>query len=149
MENFESAAIQYYLIAKDDTIIGVGTLFLKWNDKYHQYMYCDLDDVECVQDNITGELYRDRWFRAEKPGADPVQSAEVEMIDAIRYDELYEQLNDGEIIQVIEEPENIIEEPAEEPAVDAEPERKMTIQEMRDKIEELEALLRTYIDSER
>lgn len=129
--------MNYYKITKDQTVVGVGSQFYRWHDKTNRYMCCDLGKGECVQDTLSEVYYHDAWLRTLPATAYPVENADVILISQEEYNELYEQLAGGEEIP--------FEPPAPEP--EPEPERQdeddhiMTVQEMRERIAELTALV--------
>lgn len=108
--------MQYYKIILDNMIVGCGTTWLKWHER--QYYYCNLDDAEIAQDNVTGTYYTADWLRNPPAEATPAIVAEISLINATEYDEIYEQLSGGEEIPVPDpEPE-----PEPEPTPEPEPE---------------------------
>ena len=131
--------MDYYKIIMDGAVIGAGCTFLKWHPAKGRFMYCGINVAERVQDAVTERLYHADWLIRSPPEAEPCDEATVEMISAAEYDEIIALLDDGETIPV-PEPE---EEPAPEPgpSPDPEPERPMTVQEMRDRIAEMEETL--------
>lgn len=93
-----------------------------------------------VQGVFSGKNYHDDWLRDPPDGDDSFDIASIVTIDDEEYDELYELLDDGENVPVPEpEPEPIPQPVPDEP--DTEPDRPMTIAEMREKIQRLEESL--------
>lgn len=132
--------MDFYKIIRDSTVVGVGQMFLRWYPSKHDFYYCDIDDAERVQDIVTETLYHADWLRDAPSGADAAPEAEVIQISAVEYDELYEQLRDGEEIPALEPDPG--QEPEPVPVAEPEPEdRPMSVQEMREKIEELDEML--------
>lgn len=132
--------MRYYKIIQDGTIVGAGTMFLRWYDKYGSFFYCDMENAECVQDVVTERLYHPDWLNGVPGNVYPQPRADVVIVDATEYDDIVEQLMGGETIPVPEpEPEP---EPEPDPGEDPEPEeRPMTVQEMREKIKEQEEMI--------
>lgn len=138
--------MDYYKIIKDGEVVGVGTRFLKWFLRSKGYYYCNFDSAECVQDDVGDALYHVSWMHESPSAAYIVPVAEIEEIDYTEYDELYNQLDDGEAIPIPEpEPEP---EPTPEPEPDEgeDKETPMTIAEMREKISEQEGMISMLTD---
>ena len=131
--------MNYYKLIKDNNVIGVGMMWLQWNQSNSRYFYCDMNVAEAVENAITGVYYTADWLKDPPQGAEHLEEVTVEIIQHSEYEELYEQLYDGETIPVPVDPEPGQElQPApEEPAQ----EQPMTIAEMRAKIIELEEAL--------
>ena len=123
----------YYKIISQGQIIGVGTMFLKWNENKKDFYYAHIDEANCVQNIITQEFYYTNWLVPLPNNAPHIMSATVTIIDASEYDELYEQLKEDEPIPYIP-PTPPTPEPEPEPEPVEPPEAPMTIQQMRDKI---------------
>lgn len=129
--------MNYYKIIQDNTVTGVGTNFLKWYPRTSRLGLCDMQVAQCVKDEITDIVYHAEWLKRvpDEAGLN-IPEAVVELIEAAEYDELYEQLYDGETIPMPEpEPEP---EPTPEP--EPKPEHRMTVQEMRDAIASLTSM---------
>lgn len=136
--------MNYFKIISNNEVIGVGHAFLKWNTKRRAYYYCDMAEGQIAQNDLNETYYHDGWLKAIPDGAVSVNSAEIVLIGATEYDELYELLSDGEEVPVPDEPEPPTHEP--EPDPDVEPERPMTVQEMREKIAEQESQIEMLTD---
>lgn len=135
----------YYKIIRDGEIIGAGCNFMKWFPRTRRFAICDMQIAECVHDTVSETLYHADWLK-NVPQEATMRPAEaiVTIIDAAEYDEIIEQLVDGETIPIDPEPEP---EPTPEPEPEPEPEHRMTVQEMREKIEELTAMVMTEAKS--
>ena len=131
--------MEYYKIIRNGAVTGAGQMFLKWYSSKHSFMYCDLNSAELVQDVITDTIYHAYWLRNVPQEAGAVEEAEVVMINAAEYDEIIEQLREGEEI-LAPEPDPEPEPEPVEPDPEPEPERPMTIAEMRAAIADLTAM---------
>ena len=125
--------IQYYKIIRNGLVVGAGTTFLKWSQRHRRYFYCELEEAQAVQDVVKEVLYTADWLRNSPSGATELTEAEVVLIDAVEYDEIVAELTDGEEIPV-PDPDPDPEPPAPDPGPDHDPERPMTVQEMREAI---------------
>ena len=122
----------YYKIISQEQVIGVGHSFLYWNKKRNRFYYSDVDNANCVQDVLTQQIYYTSWLKPLPVNAPQIEEAIVIVINDVEYDELYEQLKEGDEIPSIPPTP-----PAPEPEPTPEPvpvETPMTIQQMRDKI---------------
>ena len=126
--------MEYYKIIRNGTVVGAGTTFLKWYPSKRQFFYCDINSAERVQDFLTETLYYADWLKDAPSGATEAIEADVRIIDATEYDEIIEQLGEGEIVPVEPDTEPDV---TPEPSDELELERPMTIQEMREKIADL------------
>ena len=122
----------YYKIILHNEIIGVSKRTLTWGENIHRVVICDINDAEYVQDEITEKLYHTSWMKRPPSIAPQPIEANIIIIDAVEYDELYEQLKEDEPIPYI--PPAPTPEPEPEPEPVEPPETPMTIQQMRDKI---------------
>lgn len=130
--------MRYYKIIRDGFVIGAGCTFLRWYPSKRRFFYCDIDDAERVQDALTEKLYHDDWLKDAPSGADAADEAEVVMINSVEYDEIIEELSGGGEIPVPDPESEPTPGPEPEPAPN---ERPMTVQEMREKIAEMEEAL--------
>lgn len=133
--------MDYYKIIQNGEIVGVGTRYLRWFLRSKGYYYCGLNLAEAVEDDVSGTMFHPMWMHESPSEAYVLPVATVEEIDYTEYDELYNQLDDGETIPVPDPEPEPQPEPSPEPEPD--PERPMTVQEMRNKIAELTALVMT------
>ena len=136
----------YFKAVQKNNVVGVGGYYLKWYPRSRRIDYCDINKAMLAQDDITGKMYHCRWFYdvPEEAKAE-YEEAEIIVIEKPEYDALYERLKDGEEVK---EPE---EAPPEEPYVEPEPEpvpepERMTVQQMREKIQEQEATISLLTD---
>ena len=131
--------MRYYKIVREGRVAGAGILFLKWFPRAGRLYSCDFDEAQAVQDVVTETFYTADWLRNLPGEAPEMETAEVVLIGAAEYDELLEQLRGGEEIHVPEpEPGETLPLPEEQ---DPEAPVPMTVQQMRDKIEEMDAVL--------
>lgn len=136
----------YYKIIQSGNIVGAGFQFLKWFPRSRKFAFCDLEQAQCVKDAVTDELYHADWLKNVPQEASFTPSeAEVVFIELAEYDDIIEELMDGEPIP---EPEQA---PIPEPTPTPEPEpeqesERMTVAEMREKIAELTELVQDLAD---
>ena len=129
----------FYKVIIGEMVVDVGFTFIRINTR-DRPMYCDVDDAQLVQGWNPEKLYHTDWL-LPMPGETGVtyENGEVVIIQRDEYDELYELLTSGEEVpEPTPEPEP---EPEPTPEPEPEPEHKMTVQEMREKIAELTALV--------
>lgn len=129
--------MRYFKIIINGNVVGAGCNFLRWFPRTGELAYCEMEQAECVKDVVSESLYHDGWLRAV-PAGKSVSEATVALIGQEEYDELVEQLIDGETIPEPEPEPEPTPEPTPEP--EPEPERRMTIQEMREAIAELTSM---------
>ena len=130
----------YYKIISDGMAVDAGISFL-FVDNRGKLLYCDADQAQLLQGWRQDKLYHVPWLRpVNMPETiDYDENVQAVIIEENEFNELIELLDDGEEVpEPAPEPE-----PEPEPAPDSEPEpeHKMTVQEMRDKIAELTALV--------
>ena len=128
--------MNYTKIIQGGNVIGVGCNFIRWFPRTRRFAYCAMEEAEAVRDAITEIAYHADWLRDIPAEAGVVfAEAEVILIPQTEYDDLYEELMDGQPIPVPDpEPEPTPPEPEPEP----EEQPRMTVQEMREKITEQE-----------
>ena len=126
--------MEYFKVIQNQSVVDVGSFFLHWNAKYHQYFYCDINDAQLVQGMITEKLYHGSWLKSPSDSKTEYEEAEIVMIEASEYDELKATLESGEEIPYSEPVVDILPETPEE-TDQPEEERPMTIQEMRYRIQ--------------
>ncbi len=128
--------MRYFKIIQDGAIIGCGTNFIAWLPRTRRFAICDMDLAQAVIDVISEQRFHAEWLAAVPAESGVVfPTAEVVLIDADEYNDIYEELSDGEPIPIPEpEPEPTPPEPEPEP----EEQPRMTVQEMREKITEQE-----------
>ena len=121
----------FYKIVRDGTVIDAGFIFLKWSERSHRLVVCDVNEAQFVQSFDQEHVYHTDWLKLAPTEAGDYETVEVVAVDATEYDEIRALLDDGETIPneqapFTEEPEEQSSEP-EQP----EPERPLTVQEMR------------------
>lgn len=125
--------MRYFKIILDGSVIGAGCNFMRYYPRTQGFAYCDMEVAECAKDVVSELKYHDGWLKRSPVEAGTVPEARVVLIEQAEYDDLIEQLMDGETVPEPVEPEP---EPTPEPEPEPEPERRMTVQEMREKITE-------------
>lgn len=128
----------YYKIIRDGEAVDAGFTFLTWNERHKTLMVCEPEKASYVQSYDTRSVYRVMWLNPAPEGAPAYPVADVRIIDAEEYEDLRAALDDGETVPEPDDPEPQPE-PEPEPDPEPEPERRMTVQEMREKIAELTA----------
>ena len=132
----------FFKIIKDNEVINIGCVFLKWNDSRKKMYICDVNEAQFVQTLDESNIYKASWLKSAPRKAGKYETVTVEIITEAEFNELKELLNEGESIPVEEPvvPEEHHEEPVEEPE-----EKPMTIAEMREMIrvqqKQIEALM--------
>lgn len=122
----------YYKIISQNQVTGIGTTFLKWNEKRNKFYYSNIDEANCVQNALDQTIYYTTWLKPLPSEVNFIETVTVIIIDATEYDELYEQLKDKEEVPFVPPTPP---EPTPEPTPEPVPvETPMTIQQMRDKI---------------
>jgi len=129
----------YFKVLKDDKVISVGDLFLKWSTKQHRYFICDVEQGEAVM-SFDEHYYRDNWLRPI-PEEAKYEEATIVVIEQQEYEDLLALLKDGEEIPVVEE---VPVEPEPEAAT-LEEEKPMSIAEMRAIILEQQEQIKTLM----
>ena len=119
-------------------------MWLRWNTKHKCLMACEPREAHYVQNYTETAVYRFGWLNPLPDGAPMYPAADGAIIDADEYNDLIEILDDGGTAPEPDEPGPEPDEPGgddPEPGDDTEPERPMTIAEMRQRIQELEETL--------
>lgn len=129
--------MRYFKIIQDGAIIGCGTNFIAWLPRTRRFAICDMDLAQAAIDVISEQRFHAEWLAAVPAESGVVfPTAELVLIGQAEYDDLYEELIDGEPLPVPDpEPEPA---PAPEPEPEPESSARMTVQEMREKIAEQE-----------
>ena len=120
----------YFKVLQNKTVIDAGHSFLTWNERYHDFFYCETDSAQFVQSSRNEKIYRDAWLKPFPSEATGYELAEVVVIDETEYNDVVALLDEGEPVPQEEEPEEIVPEVIPE----EEEERPMTISEMRQTI---------------
>ena len=133
----------YYKIYKNGIVVDVNNKFFLRQPKGRIIQVDSPKYANLISNSDKTEYYTVGWLNfLENPGS--IQSAEATMITEEEYNSLYEQLQMGKTIEEVEEP--IIELPPQE-VVEDEPEAEpvMTVSEMRNKINELETIIKQLL----
>ena len=128
--------MKFFKIIQNGSVIDAGFSFMRWNEKYHQLYYCDINDAQFAQSR-DGTVYRDFWLRAIPSDAIilGVIDASIQLINKVEYDDIMATLDGGESIDIPEEDEPI-EPPAEYTEEQDEEDRPLTVSEMRQLIKQ-------------
>lgn len=134
----------YFKIIDNGQAMDAGWMWLRWNTKHKCLMACEPREAHYVQNYTETAVYRFGWLNPLPDGAPMYPAADGAIIDADEYNDLIEILDDGGTAPEPDEPGPEPDEPGgdePEPGDDTEPERPMTIAEMRQRIRELEETL--------
>lgn len=134
----------YFKIIDNGQAVDAGWMWLRWNTKHKCLMACEPREAHYVQNYTETAVYRFGWLNPLPDGAPMYPAADGAIIDADEYNDLIEILDDGETVPEPDEPGPEPDDPGgdePEPGDDTEPERPMTIAEMRQRIRELEETL--------
>lgn len=134
----------YFKIIDNGQAVDAGWMWLQWNTKHKCLMACEPREAHYVQNYTETAVYRFGWLNPLPDGAPMYPAADGAIIDADEYNDLIEILDDGGTAPEPDEPGPEPDEPGgdePEPGDDTEPERPMTIAEMRQRIRELEETL--------
>lgn len=134
----------YFKIIDNGQAVDAGWMWLRWNTKHKCLMACEPREAHYVQNYTETAVYRFGWLNPLPDGAPMYPAADGAIIDADEYNDLIEILDDGGTAPEPDEPGPEPDEPGgddPEPGDDTEPERPMTIAEMRQRIQELEETL--------
>ena len=128
---------RYFKVIQGGEAVDAGEVFLYWNTRHRCLMACEASQANYGQSHDGATVYRIGWLNPLPEGAPVYPTVDAREIDAQEYADLIEVLDDGETVPEPDEPE-----PQPEPAnpddPEPEPEHRMTVQEMREKIAELE-----------
>ena len=122
--------MRYYKILNNGMVVDANFVFLKWAQNGAGVPFlttCDIEEAQYIQSYDQKEIYRVRWLNPVDDGG-MFPTVEAVLIDEEEYNEIREQLDDGEPIP----------DPDPEPDPDPNPEEVMTVEIMRRKIIELE-----------
>lgn len=123
----------FFKVIQNDNVVDVGFLFLRWDEKYNRFFICDDSVGQFALSSITEKIYFDMWMKPSSDDATGYESAKVVVIGQLEYDDLYNQLQEGEDIPINPEPEP---EP-DDTEPDPDESTPMTIAEMREFISEI------------
>jgi len=99
----------YFKVIKNDKVIDVGCVFLKWNTKRHKYNVCSVDEGQFLQSLDEQHIYRDTWMKSYPKEASGYSFADISAITESEFDDLRELLSEGEEITIEEAPNEIFE----------------------------------------
>ena len=131
----------FFKIIKDEEVIDIGCVFLKWNDARKKMYICDVNEAQFVQTFDETKIYKASWLNPAPKKAGKYETVTVEVIDETEFDELKELLSEGQPI-FIDEP--VIEVQHHE-EVEIPEEKPMTIAEMRQLILEQQKQIETLL----
>lgn len=132
----------YFKVLSGNEAVDAGSMWLAWNIRHRCLMACEPRAAHYAQSRDGFTIYRFAWLNPLPDGAPIYPTVEARTIDFQEYDEIIALLDAGETIPEPDEPE-----PEPEPAVEpepfagVEPDRPMSVQEMRERIAELTALV--------
>lgn len=136
----------HYKMILSGEVIDVGNRFVYWVPENRILAYCDANHAEMIQSAIDdGKLYHTEWLRRIPHGAPECTEVELKRIEESEFDELKALLGDGERVEEVREPGPEPEPELEPETPPEEQEKPMTVQQMRDKIAELENMLAQII----
>ena len=119
--------MNFFKIIQNKKIVNVGVTFLKWDTIRHRLFVCDIDDGQLIQSYNEEHIYHASWMKPLPTEAGEYELATVAAIDETEFNDLLDELSEGEI-PIVEEVE---EEPIhEEPQKETE-EKPISISEMR------------------
>lgn len=134
----------YYKIYKNGVVVDVNNKFFLRQPKGRIIQVSSPKHANLISNSDKTEYYTVGWLNfLENPGN--IQRAEATMITEEEYNSLCEQLQTGKIIEEVEEP--ITELPPQVEVIESEPEAEpvMTVSEMRNKINELETIIKQLL----
>jgi len=122
----------FFKVQKNNNVVDVGCVFLKWNSKRHKLFICEVDEGQFVQ-SYKDRIYKASWLKPAPAEAKEYELAEVVVITETEYNDIKALLDEDETVPVEEEP--VYEEPVvEEPQTQEE--KPLTIAQMREIITE-------------
>lgn len=108
--------MKYYKVIQDGKIVAAGCNFLKWAPRTGRFVYCEMEQAQAVKDVVTEQCFHADWLlKIPEEAGVTFPEAIVILIGQEEYDEVVEELMDGEPIPVPPEPEP---EPQPEPEPD-------------------------------
>lgn len=92
----------YYKVIKDNEFIGIGTSYelRKYQLKHNILLVADDDTAQYI--DINGILYRDSWFKVLTTDTIQYENADIVVISEEEYQQLFEAIDKGEEITIIE-----------------------------------------------
>lgn len=126
----------YYKIIRDGQVVDAGEMWLRWQHKNRIMLHCDPSEAQFVMAYDGSAIYRVQWLNPAPAEAGTYEVVEAAIIDKQEYLDLRAVLDDGETVPV---PEPVVPEPDLPPEPEIreelpETERKMTVEEMRQRI---------------
>lgn len=124
----------YFKVIRNDIVVDVGTVFLKWNINKHKFNICSTDEGQFVQSYKEDHIYRDSWMKQHPDEAKGYDNAKVVIIAESEYNDLRDLLGEGETVEVDEiiiPSEEVHEVPVQEL-----PEKKLSLAELRELVVE-------------
>lgn len=130
--------MSYYKVIRDGTVIDANEIFLRWQTKNKIMLACEMEDAQFIQSHDGDNIWRVPWLNPAPEEAGSYETVEAALIERQEYLDLRAVLDDGETVP---EPEPVQPEPTPEPEPDVpeDGERPLTVQQMREKISDLEA----------
>ena len=121
-----------FKVIQNNTVVSVGSVFLRWDTEKHRLFICDVDKGEFAQSFDEKCIYKDDWLKTSD-GNIQHENASIVIIDETEYEDLKQMLIEGE--PIVEEPvhEHVIIPEHHEPEKE---ERPLTIAQMREIIVE-------------
>ena len=112
-----------YKLVKGKNIVGVATEsdFRKFQPKHNRVLFSDVENGEFVE--YKEKYYRDDWLRVPPAGAPSIIDAKIIRIDRNEYEEIAEQLDDGNLPE-----DSSLDEETEVPVDNPNPEETETVQ---------------------
>lgn len=133
-------SVTYFKILSGGEAVDAGLMWLQWNTRHGCLMACEPSAAHYAQSRDGSTVYRFGWLNPLPAGAPVYPTVEAKIIDFSEYDDITAALDGGETVPESDDPEpDPSPEPEPEPTPD--PTRPMTVQEMREKIAELTALV--------
>lgn len=129
----------FFKVVRNGEAVDAGHVWLKWYPRHKCLMACEPREAQYAESFDGRTIYRFDWLNPLTEGAPVYPTEDGRVIKQAEYDDLIEELIDGETVPEPPEPEPQPEpEPTPEP--EPEPEHRMTVQEMREKIAELTSM---------
>lgn len=131
--------MSYFKVVQGGVVIDAGEMFLRWQEKNRVMVSCEPERAQFIRSYDGETIWRVAWLNPAPQEAGSYETVEAALIDRQEFLDLRAQLDEGEVVP---EPEPIVPEPEPEPEPDPEQpdaEKKMTVEEMRQRIKEQDA----------